>query len=271
MRPLEELEHWMQGEIVRPHEGRARTRAERDASAVPHVRPSAHLTPGDRVEIYADMYFARLLEVLADDYPAVRALAGPVEFERIVRDYLREHPSRHWSLSGLGHELPEFLAGKFRAPRKALLHDVARLENAMSIVFDAPRSEVLTPADMTRVPPDAFADARLVCVDALELHTFDHRANAIVRAVRQDESMPALTRHRTFTVVWRKEWVVWRMDLDEPMFHLLSGLREGRTVRNAIESTSARFRSSPEGLQAAISRSFGEWIAEGLFARVVTG
>jgi hypothetical protein len=151
------------------------------------------------------MYFARLLDILAEEFVATRALCGPVEFERLVRAYLREHPSRHWSLNGLGRKLPAFLEGPFRVPRKALLADIARLECAMSTVFDANSSGVLTTADMARVPGDAFPTARVMLVDALELHAFDHRANAIVTALRHDEKPPALTRHPTRTVVWRKE------------------------------------------------------------------
>lgn len=271
VKPLEDLEHWFQGEIVRPHEGRTRSIEERHAAAELHVKPSRHLAPGERVDVYVDMYFARLFEVLSEEYAAVRAIAGPVEFERLVRAYLREHPSRHWSLNGLGRALPAFLSGKFRTPKKALLYDLAKLECAMAQVFDAPRSNVLVPADMARIAPESFASARVTCVSALELASFDHRANAIVRAVRQDEPMPSLARSRSFTVVWRKEWVVWRMDVSESMFAVLSELKQGRTIGQALERGAQHFHGAPEALQQEIARSFGEWIAEGLFASIEPG
>jgi hypothetical protein len=268
VKPLSELEHWFQGEIVRPHEARATPQAERERAAALVVKPSNRLTPAERVEIYSDMYFARLLDVLGEEYQTVRALAGHADFARLVRAYLREHPSRHWSLAGLGRKLPAFLAGSFRMPKKALLTDVARLECLMAIVFDAPTSSVLTPADAARVPPEAFNAARLVCIPALELASFDHPANAIVRALRHDEKPKSLAKQRTFTVVWRKDWVVWRMDLTEPMFHVLAALKAGRTLGAAIAEGGAHHRGDEAALQADIGRSFGEWIGEGLFERV---
>lgn len=268
MTPLAEIQHWMQAEIVRPHEGRARTLPQRETSAAPFVKPSRTLTGAERVEIYADMYFERLLEVLSGEYMAVAALTGHDGFRHLVRAYLRETPSRHWSLNALGRKLPEFLAGKYRMPKKALVHDVAKLEDRMAIVFDAPGSTVLTPADVARVPPAVFPSARLVCIPALELAELEYPANAIVRAVRQEEPLPKLARARTFTVVWRKEWVVWRMDVTEPMFHVLSALKAGQPVGAAIEHGARYHHGELSALQATVSRSFGEWISEGLFARV---
>lgn len=268
MRPLEALEHWMQSAIVRPHEGRARPTAVDEAEAARHVLPSAHLSPAERVDIYAGMYFARLHDVLADEFPAVRALAGAEAFEKLVRAYLRAHPSRHWSLSGLGRALPAFLAGNVRVPRKALLADVARLEDAMSRVFDAASSPLLTPADVGRLAPESFPTARLVCVDAFEVLTLEHRANAIVRSVRQDEPLPSLSRARTWCVVWRKDWVVWRMELDAIEFELLTAIRDGATVGGAIARATERSKATPEAMQTTVSNAFGRWIAEGFFARV---
>lgn len=268
MKPLAEIEHWFQGEVVRPHEGRAKSAEERETSAVDFVKPSRTLSASQRVEIYTDMYFSRLLEVLGQEYSVVRELAGHEDFSRLIRAYLREFPSRHWSLNGLGRKLPEFLAGKYRTPKKALLYDVARLECLMSIVFDAEPSNVLTSADVEHVAPQDFSTARLRTIAALELSSFDHAANAIVRAVRMDETLPALTKKRTFTVVWRKEWTVWRMDLTEPMFHVLGSLKSGRTIGEAIEEGARHHHGDAASLQTAVSHSFGEWISEGLFERV---
>lgn len=268
MKPLEALEHWFQSEVVGPHEGRTRKDSERAQSAIEHVKPSTTLAAEQRVEIYADMYFSRLHEVLAEEFRATRALCGADAFEKLVRAYLREQPSRHFSLNPLGRKLPTFLAGPYRMPKKALLADVARLENAISTAFDANEVAPLTSEDVARIAPDAWPSARVRFVDALELHAFDHCANAIVRALRQDETLPSLSKQRTFTVVWRKDWTVWRIDVTEPMFAMLIALREGQRFSEAIDRGSKLFHGSPEELQAAIASSFGTWISEGFFARI---
>lgn len=268
MRALDEIERWFQAQITGPHEARTRKASEKRSSASERIRPARHLDPAARVEIYSEMYYARLHDVLADEFVATRALCGHHEFHRVVRAYLREHPSRHYSLNPLGRKLPEFLAGPFKIARKGVLHDVAKLENAMSVIVDAPASPVLTPDDVARVPPEAWSRARPRLVDALEVHAFEYRANDIVRALRHGEPAPSLARRRTWTVVWRKDWVVWRMNVDEAMHAVLASLRDGRTLAEAIEAGASAFHGPPEDLQARVSQSFREWIGEGFFSRI---
>ncbi len=261
--PLPRLERWFQGEIVRPHEG---GRASLPAKSA--VLPSRHLSPQERVEIYSRMYFARLHDALRDDYPAVAKLAGPEAFGRLVRAYLRRHPSRHYSLNILGRKLPGFLDGPVRIPRRALLADVARVECAMSEAFDAQASPALTPAEMALIPPSTWEKGRIRLTESLRLLALGHRANAIVSACRQDKPLPPLGRAKTWVAVYRKEWTVWRMDLTEPMHAVLGSLHHGRSLGQALATGARTFDGSPGEMQAEVHRWFRQWATEGMFAVV---
>ena len=57
------------------------------------VLPSKSLSSVERLDIYAHMYYARLLEILVDEYPTTRQILGP-EFSRACRRFLARHPSR---------------------------------------------------------------------------------------------------------------------------------------------------------------------------------
>jgi hypothetical protein len=275
-RSLDELERWFQGEIVRPHEARARGNAARSAStakpvpvsAKEWILPSRHLRPKQRVAIYTDMYFARLLECMQVDFPAVAHLAGERAFEKLVRAYLLRYPSRHYSLNVLGSHLPEFLAGSVRIARRPLLCDVARLEQLMTEVFDAPQSPVLKSSDLAAIPTEAWESARPRLIEALRLAPFDYRANAIVSAARKGETLPELARQKTWVAVYRKDYVVWRMELTRPMFAVLSALAERKTLREAIEAGAQVFRGSAEELQGQIFGWFAEWVAEGFLSAI---
>ncbi len=261
---LPALERWFQGEIVAPHEGRKRGRPASDL-----ILPSKTLAPAERVEIYGEMYFLRLAECLAEDYPAVRKLLGPPAFERLARAYLKAHPSRHYSLNALGRKLPDFLAGSARVPRRAMLADVARVERAISESFDASVSPSLGPADLAMIPPATWATASLRLTESLRLLALDHGANAIVTACRQDKPMPPLAPQRSWIAVFRKEWTVWRMDLTEPMHAVLAALAKGRTLAKSLGAGARAYEGAPEAMQADVHRWFREWATEGLFVEVV--
>jgi len=100
------------------------------------VSPHAALSSAERLDLYADMYFYRLRDCLAEDFPALRARLGETRFHNLVTDYLLAHPSRHFSLRELGRALPGFLARHALEREFPALADLARLEWARVDVFD---------------------------------------------------------------------------------------------------------------------------------------
>src|SRR5262245_52698034 len=105
--PLDILQLWMQAVITDPQgvESGSRNdeaRAALGAELEQVFLPSHELTSAERVGVYAEMYFLRLVEVLVDEFPGLVALLGREEAERLFRDYVCAHPSRHFSLNRLG-------------------------------------------------------------------------------------------------------------------------------------------------------------------------
>ncbi|MCY2961297.1 MAG: DNA-binding domain-containing protein [Planctomycetota bacterium] len=264
---LDEIQTWFQAAVVRPSLPPSRRGASSEAAEV-HVLHSRTLTAQERVEIYADMHVARLVNVLAEDYPAVRAVAGHDDFDVLARGYLADHPPRSFTLSVLGRHLPEWIASNAILPRRELLTDLARLELAMTRVFDAPRESVLAPADIAALPPSTWADPRPRLISALELLEFEHRANAIVRAVRQGEDLPPLDPARTRVLVWRKDDVVWRQDLDPVAFAALHALWERASLADAIAAAEKEHGGDPAELEPRVAQWMSDWSQDGLFSSI---
>lgn len=261
---LKDLQAWMQHEVVRVVEERASK-----APAAKHVLPSKSLAPDERVDIYTTMYRLRMMEALEVDYPALHAHLGHDRFEELMLAYLRAHPSRHYSLNFLGYALPEHLARESKRRDRAFLADVALVEHLITEVFDEAASEKLDPKTLATLPPEAFARARLLLVPALRLVELAHDANKAVTALRHGKTAPTTKRKRAWVVVYRKDHVVWRMDLDEAAFHVLKALQAKRTLPRAIAAGAGRFRGSPAEFQARLQGWFAEWASEGFFRALV--
>ena len=52
----------------------------------------ARITAAERIGIYADAYFFRLLDALKEDYPATLALLSGDEFHNLISGYLLAYP-----------------------------------------------------------------------------------------------------------------------------------------------------------------------------------
>ncbi|HEV2169709.1 MAG TPA: DNA-binding domain-containing protein, partial [Candidatus Binatus sp.] len=63
----------------------------------------------DRLDIYANMYFYRLLDVLREDFPATAAVVGTDLFHNLVTGYLLEHPPTEPSIAYAGRYLAKHL------------------------------------------------------------------------------------------------------------------------------------------------------------------
>lgn len=264
---LDRLERWFQGEIVRPHERRgAREAAPLGAREV--VKPSPTLAPAARVAIYSRMYFARLADALAEDFPAIREALGARAFVRLARAYLARFPSRHYSLNALGRALPEFLAGKVRVKRRALLLDLARVELAMSEVFDEAEEAALSAKELAAVPPDRWESARLRLIPAFRLLALGHAVNPFLTAVRQGKRLPQVARKRAFVAVYRRDFQVWRVDLGEPAHAILAALAAGQPIGRALAAAEGAWRGERKALEEKVTDWFRGWVADGIFAAI---
>ncbi|HEX5066802.1 MAG TPA: putative DNA-binding domain-containing protein, partial [Myxococcota bacterium] len=129
-----------------------------------------------RLEVYANAYFARLLEVLTEDFGALAAGIGADGMNDVATAYLGACPPRRPSIRHAGDRLAAFLAEHpaalpFRR-RWPWCADLARLETAILDAFDAEDAPLLAREALAATPPDDWAALRLrlaPCVRVLRL------------------------------------------------------------------------------------------------------
>ena len=270
---LDRIQRWMQACIL--NQGTAEQAIASDAaqSAIPLdqartlVLPSKTLSPLERLDIYRDMYLLRMEEALSIDYPALKHFLGAEEFMLLVERYVDLHPSRSYTLNRLGDRLCEFIATLDDLPRQEFCHELARLEYALTCVFDAAETPVLTAEDVRAVPPEAWETARLKPVEAFRLLEFNYPVSRYVGAVDEENPFPRLVRKKTWLVAYRHNYNLHRMDLKQPAYQLLSALARGETLGEAIVSVMQR-RWRPALKESQLFEWFRDWMAEGLFQAI---
>ncbi len=114
----------------------------------------------ERLDVYANSYFYRLLAALRELFPRLCWLCGAAPFHNLVTDYVLSCPSREPDLRRLGERLPAFLREHELARRHPLLADVAQLEQALNMALDAPEGTPLGEADLLAIPPGHWPELR---------------------------------------------------------------------------------------------------------------
>jgi hypothetical protein len=228
------------------------------------VLPSKTLQPIQRVGIYHSMYLLRMIEALEIDYAALARFIGAHAFGHLVSDYVQRFPSRSWTLNRLGDHLPEFIAGS-TLKRRAFLADLARLELAMTHVFEEAEAAPLPADAIASVPPDQIEALRFTAIPGLRLLEFGYHVNDAFQSWREEQTVKPL-RGKSWLAIHRRDYAVFRMPLSKEAFSFLTALVSGETIGSAIMMFRRRFRRLPE--QQELFTWFRDWSAAGLFAAI---
>lgn len=269
MQSLASLERWFQGEIVRPYEkrtSRGKNVSTKNSSRI--LLPSKTLRAEQRLNVYTKMYFWRLRDCLLEDYPTIYRLLGDARFDRLAKEYLERFPSRHYSLNALGRKLPKFLANSKNVPRRALLTEISKLECAMSEIFDEEETTILAGKELQKFSPAQWEKLRLKIIPAFRLLALSYPANSAVSAVHRESKIPKLGAKKTWVAVYRKNFAVWRRDLDRAEYETLQAIAQGKTISQSLRMGARAWDGSPAALQNAISHWFRDWMNEGFFSTV---
>src|SRR5216684_487302 len=239
--PLPRLQRWMHSVVVHPGavEDAVSSLEAQEEIPLPQVGevilPSRSLQPVERLGIYHGMYLLRMQEALQSDFPALEHFLGEDAFRELVRGYVQAFPSRSYSLNPLGDHLPEFVRTAAGVKRPEFCHDLARLELAVSQVFDAPETPPLTEAAIAAVAPEAWETARLKAIGAFALLAFRYPVNAYLQTVRDDNHQHPRARLKdTWVAVYRRDYRVFRLDLTRAAHDLLADLAQGAPLGRAV-------------------------------------
>ena len=117
------------------------------------VASDDRMTPIERVEIYANGYFYRILDVLKEDYPAILAVVGADNFHNLATGYLIDCPPTEPSIYFAGRHFAGYLATHPLRARFPYLADLARLERGTLESFHAADAKALDADAMREIPP----------------------------------------------------------------------------------------------------------------------
>ncbi len=231
------------------------------------VKPARGLSGRERVDIYREMYYLRLIDALAVDVPLVRYCLGEEQFEAIAMRYFVEHPSRSYTLNRVSDQFPTFLLALTHRTLPEALHDttqddmalladIAHVELTAVWAFDAPTAESISTATLQAIPPEQYGNLRLKAHPAVFLHESKYPILAIIDTLtarmereqeQNDHTSITLTNHDrdslfaslcheapSYVLTYRPEFVAEYHAFDVEQFVLLRALLAGATLEQAI-------------------------------------
>ncbi|MBV4453524.1 MULTISPECIES: HvfC/BufC N-terminal domain-containing protein [Pseudomonas] len=225
------------------------------------------LDVGTGLAIYHNAYLSRLQEVLRHDFSAVLYWLGDDEFAALTEAYVRRYPSAHYSLRWLGERFPAFILEHLVAAQSAPLAELARLEWAFTLAFDAQQGEPLTLDDMVLLSPQAWPMLQVRLAPSVQRVPCHFNSVAIWRASKDEFEFPgsqALDSAQT-CLVWRHQRVCHYRSLEPAEASALVGM--ATTGWNFAELCAELAVTYAEGAPLQAVTWLKQWIHEGLLER----
>jgi hypothetical protein len=247
-----------------------------EAVAESFIAPNSRLTSFERLEIYNRQYWYRVLGSLAEDFPGLRAVVGGRRFDALSVEYLKDHPSRSFTLRNLGAKLPGWLAAhpERTGRRHRLAVDVAQIEWAFVEAFDSAEREPLTVEQIATLDGSSRLSLQPhLCLIALAypaddlvlgLHKREKRQTSEAGMEHDDgetrpAKLPQLRPRRTWLAAHRVDLSVYYRRLEREEFQTLAAIREGKPLGAAIEAGFAGSRMAAQRRAERVREWFGHW------------
>ncbi|MBX7166069.1 MAG: DNA-binding domain-containing protein [Pirellulales bacterium] len=298
-RSLEQIQLWMQTVVTDPggvlngaSSPDAQAAAGTDRTRVEDlILPSRALSSVDRLAVYANAYYTRLLHCLQELFPALRFAVGEEVFDDFAFAYLQRYPSQSYTLGHLADRFAQFLdetrveyfaaeasppAGEGDDARADLpawsdfIVELARLEYTIDDVFDGPGIENEPPTfaeQFAALDPAQAEQARFELACCVRLLAFEYPVSEYFTAFKRGATPELPERQATWLAVTRRDYVVRRYPLSSEQYALLTALQSGASLGDALAAALATGLEE-DRLAAALKAWFAQWAHDRFFVHV---
>jgi hypothetical protein len=276
---LKDLQQWFGGIIARPlaENGGIISRASSGVSieeeAKKYIIPSPTLKPYERLQIYNQQYWWRLLNALQEAYPLLVRFFGYADFNHdLAIPFLQKHPPNSWSLNPLGDRLPHWIRSYYKGSDPLLVYEAALLDRSFYSLFF---KSLLTPLQPTE-KFELLLKEKLylqphVCLFFHSYDLFAWRAEFLKHCPDYWASCdyPQLKHEATYTILMRTRngATAWRT-ITKGEHHLLKEIAKGISIDKLCEWLERQPRRIRLEAEKSLQTWFEEWAKRGILTAI---
>lgn len=241
-----------------------------DQEAAQYIAPSPTLKAHERIQIYNQQYWWRLLNNLQETFPFLLRLFGYSGFnEDLGIPYLTAHPPNYWSLGLLGKLFPKWIQTSYKAKDATLVYEASLIDRAYYVLFYRP---ILPPLAIPPEQFDQFVEKKLYLQPHVYLFQqsydlFTWRSEFLKHGTEHwmNNEFPELKQGRTFTLLFRtlRGNTAWRT-IVEAEYLLLKEIQKGTSIDllcGWLEKQPRKIRADAE---TSLKSWFEDWTRRGI-------
>lgn len=200
-----------------------------------YIKKSPTLKPHERIEIYNQQYWWRLINTMQEHFPLVLALFGTTPFnDQLAIPFLKKYKPYDWNINLLGEKFPKWIDEAYNEQDKALVLNAAKIDwayissflakDVKQAAFDLNEKLLLSPSlHLFEMPYDLFSFRREVLKKEADYWL--------------DNSFPELNKGRPFYFIFyrNQNYDLASQEIDEAEFRILSLFKKALSLNELCD------------------------------------
>jgi len=230
-----------------------------------YITSSPTLKPHQRIELYNQQYWWRLVRVMQENFPLLTRLFGYYEFnESIATPYLLKYPPSKWTLNALGEHIERWVEEEYHALDKPLIKQVTAMEWAFNFAFCAAK---LPPIAFSEQDADLLPQLRMTLQPYISLFHFDSDLFGLREEMKKEDPdywinnpFPVPEKGNFYFILSRNLNNNLVLDkLDEAAYLILKLFKEGSSIDEVCGWLDGQNEAICEQAAAKLQFWFQEW------------
>ncbi|CEG58313.1 HvfC/BufC family peptide modification chaperone [Legionella fallonii] len=231
----------------------------------PHLQAPPKGSVSDRVAIYANGFYGRLEEVLANDYNLLTSVMGKDKFSEMCRAYIHKYPSCSDSLNFFGQNISQFLTETSPYNKKPYIAEIAQFEWAEYQSVVACDKDLLSESDLHALPVEQWPELKFELHPSCQILTFYWNSLSLIEALRKNKSTPKpkLLKLPQSVLVWRHQLEIRYTKLNSLELTMLNAIKRQESFIEICEAL--RKKIADEEVASYIVKELHSWLRAKLF------
>jgi hypothetical protein len=238
-----------------------------DARVLDTLAPGGQEDKSVLLDVYRNAYVLRLVDIIGNDHPVLRAYLGETNFSGLCRTFIKAQPSTSRNARWVSQGLADFAAATPPWADHPEMGEIAWLERALGNAFDSADAPVLTLEGLGEIPADGWGAVSFTFHPSLQRGRFATNAGDVWTALNdggEDHPASVMLDEPHEIAVWREALTSkWReLPAEEAM--MLDAARDGVPFGVLCEMV-ATF-AEPDTAAARAAGYLQGWIVAGMLS-----
>ncbi|ERH41400.1 hypothetical protein N751_17150 [Legionella pneumophila str. Leg01/11] len=232
----------------------------------PHLQDPPKGSVSDRVAIYANGFYGRLEEVLANDFSVLTSVMGEDKFSEMCRAYINKYPSCNDSLNFFGQNLSQFLTETSPYNKNPHMAEIAEFEWAEYQSLVAGDKDLLSESDLQALPVNQWPELKFELHPSCQILTLYWNSLSLIEALRRNKSTPKpkLLKQPQSVLVWRHQLEIRHTKLNFLELTMLNAIKRQESFIEICETLRQEIADEEE-VASYIVKELYTWLQAKLF------